>query len=71
MHRRSPPAAPISASATGHSGRVSDSGEGRWTVQQAMESNVAAPVITLSLLQRVRSRKEETFAVDAEWEKRF
>lgn len=43
-------------------GYVEDSGEGRWTVQQAMDTDVAAPVITLSLLQRFRSRKEETFA---------
>lgn len=42
-------------------GWVEDSGEGRWTVLEALESNVSAPVITLSLLQRFRSRKEETF----------
>jgi 6-phosphogluconate dehydrogenase len=43
-------------------GYVEDSGEGRWTVQQAIDTDVAAPVITLSLLQRLRSRAEETFA---------
>lgn len=43
-------------------GYVEDSGEGRWTVQQAIETSVAAPVISLSLLQRFRSRKEETFS---------
>jgi 6-phosphogluconate dehydrogenase len=43
-------------------GYVEDSGEGRWTVQQAIDTNVAAPVITLSLLERLRSRKTETFA---------
>ena len=43
-------------------GYVEDSGEGRWTVQQAIETDVAAPVIALSLLQRFRSRKEDTFS---------
>ncbi len=43
-------------------GYVEDSGEGRWTVQQAIETGVSAPVIALSLLQRFRSRKEETFS---------
>ncbi len=42
-------------------GYVEDSGEGRWTVQEAVERNVPAPVITLSLLQRLRSREEENF----------
>ncbi len=42
-------------------GYVEDSGEGRWTVQQAIDTDVSAPIITLSLLQRFRSRKEETF----------
>ena len=41
---------------------VSDSGEGRWTVQEAIDLDVPAPVITLSLLQRLRSRDEESFA---------
>ena len=43
-------------------GYIEDSGEGRWTVQQAIETGVSAPVIGLSLLQRFRSRKEETFS---------
>jgi 6-phosphogluconate dehydrogenase len=42
-------------------GHVEDSGEGRWTVQQAVESGVSAPVIALSLMARFRSRKEDTF----------
>ncbi|HET6264476.1 MAG TPA: decarboxylating 6-phosphogluconate dehydrogenase [Usitatibacter sp.] len=41
---------------------VADSGEGRWTVQEAMDLDVPAPVITLSLLQRLRSRDEESYA---------
>ena len=40
---------------------VSDSGEGRWTVQEAMDLDVPAPVITLSLLARFRSRDEESY----------
>ena len=43
-------------------GYVSDSGEGRWTVQEAIDVDVPAPVITLSLLMRFRSRQEDTFA---------
>ncbi|MBE9582172.1 MAG: decarboxylating 6-phosphogluconate dehydrogenase [Proteobacteria bacterium] len=42
-------------------GYVQDSGEGRWTVAEAMENDVPAPVITLSLLERFRSRQEESF----------
>ena len=42
-------------------GYVEDSGEGRWTVQQAVESGVAAPVIALSLFRRFRSRQEDAF----------
>ncbi|MBI4497720.1 MAG: decarboxylating 6-phosphogluconate dehydrogenase [Chloroflexi bacterium] len=41
---------------------VEDSGEGRWTVFEAIELNVPAPVITLALQQRLRSRQEEPFA---------
>ncbi|MHB8736157.1 MAG: phosphogluconate dehydrogenase (NAD(+)-dependent, decarboxylating) [Terriglobales bacterium] len=44
------------------SGYVDDSGEGRWTVQQAIDSNVPAPVLTLSLLARLESRLDESFA---------
>ena len=40
---------------------VPDSGEGRWTVFEAINSDISAPVITLSLLQRIRSRDEESF----------
>jgi 6-phosphogluconate dehydrogenase len=40
---------------------VSDSGEGRWTVAEAIDLDVSAPVITLSLLQRLRSRDAESF----------
>lgn len=43
-------------------GYVEDSGEGRWTVAEAIEQNVPAPVITLSLLQRFCSRQEESFS---------
>jgi 6-phosphogluconate dehydrogenase len=42
-------------------GWVADSGEGRWTVQEAMDLDVPAPVITLSLLARFRSRQEESY----------
>ncbi|MFI5214249.1 MAG: phosphogluconate dehydrogenase (NAD(+)-dependent, decarboxylating) [Gemmatimonadales bacterium] len=42
-------------------GYVADSGEGRWTVQEAVDLDVPAPVITLSLLARFRSRQEESF----------
>ena len=41
---------------------VSDSGEGRWTVAEAVELDVPAPVITLALLARLRSRSEEAYA---------
>ncbi len=43
-------------------GYVDDSGEGRWSVVQAVESAVASPVIALSLFERFRSRKENTFS---------
>jgi 6-phosphogluconate dehydrogenase len=42
-------------------GYVEDSGEGRWTVEEAMRLEVPAPVITSSLLARFRSRQEESF----------
>jgi 6-phosphogluconate dehydrogenase len=41
---------------------VEDSGEGRWTVFEAINENVPAPVITLSLMQRLASRQESSFA---------
>lgn len=40
---------------------VSDSGEGRWTVFEAIDLNVSAPVITESLIRRIRSREENNF----------
>jgi len=43
-------------------GYVEDSGEGRWTVLDAIEKSVPAPVITLSLLQRFVSRQQESFS---------
>ena len=43
-------------------GYVEDSGEGRWTIQQAVESGVAAPVTALSLFRRFESRNENAFA---------
>jgi 6-phosphogluconate dehydrogenase len=43
-------------------GWVADSGEGRWTVAEAIDLDVPAPVITLSLLQRFISRQEESYA---------
>jgi len=42
-------------------GFVADSGEGRWTIAEAIEEDVPAPVITLSLLMRLRSRQEDSF----------
>jgi len=50
------------AKLTGIRGVVDDSGEGRWTVDQAIESGVSAPVIALSLMNRFRSRDENPFA---------
>ncbi|MBA4143825.1 MAG: decarboxylating 6-phosphogluconate dehydrogenase [Nitrosospira sp.] len=41
---------------------VPDSGEGRWTVAEAIDLDVAAPVITLALLQRLQSRDSEAFS---------
>lgn len=41
---------------------VPDSGEGRWTVFEAVDLDVPAPVITLSLQRRLRSREEDSFA---------
>jgi 6-phosphogluconate dehydrogenase len=42
-------------------GWVADSGEGRWTVQEAIDKDVPAPVITLSLLMRFRSRQDDSY----------
>jgi 6-phosphogluconate dehydrogenase len=43
-------------------GWVADSGEGRWTVFEAIDQDVPAPVIILSLLMRFVSRQEESYA---------
>jgi 6-phosphogluconate dehydrogenase len=43
-------------------GWVADSGEGRWTVQDAIDHDVPAPIITLSLLARFGSRQEESYS---------
>jgi 6-phosphogluconate dehydrogenase len=40
---------------------VEDSGEGRWTVIEAIDLNVSAPVITESLMRRIRSREQNNF----------
>jgi 6-phosphogluconate dehydrogenase len=43
-------------------GFVTDSGEGRWTVQEAIDLDVPAPLITLSLLTRFRSRQADSWS---------
>jgi 6-phosphogluconate dehydrogenase len=45
----------------GVKGWVADSGEGRWTILEAMERDVPAPIITLSLQARLRSRQDESY----------
>ena len=54
-------------------GYVSDSGEGRWTIQAAIDEDVPAPVITMALFQRFMSRQDESFAakVNAALRKQF
>jgi 6-phosphogluconate dehydrogenase len=42
-------------------GWVADSGEGRWTVQEAIDHDVPAPLITLALLTRFRSRQDDSY----------
>ena len=44
------------------SGEVSDSGEGRWTIEAAIEEDVPAPVMTAALFTRFRSRSGNNFA---------
>ena len=44
------------------SGRVSDSGEGRWTILAAIDEGTPAPVLTASLYERFESRGEADFA---------
>jgi 6-phosphogluconate dehydrogenase len=46
----------------GIKGWVADSGEGRWTIQEAIDHDVPAPIITLSLLARFSSRQEESYS---------
>lgn len=46
---------------SGIAGYVPDSGEGRWTVQEAVELAIPAPVIALSLMARFRSRQEDSY----------
>jgi 6-phosphogluconate dehydrogenase len=43
-------------------GRIADSGEGRWTVQAAIDEEVPADVLTTALYARFRSRRDHTFA---------
>jgi 6-phosphogluconate dehydrogenase len=45
-----------------YSGHVEDSGEGRWTIQAALEEGVSADVLSTALFTRFRSRQEHTFA---------
>jgi 6-phosphogluconate dehydrogenase len=47
---------------SGIKGWVADSGEGRWTVAEAMDLDVPAPIITLALQMRFMSRQDESFA---------
>lgn len=46
----------------GIAGWVADSGEGRWTIQEAIDKDVPAPVLTLSLLARFRSRQDDSYS---------
>ena len=48
---------------TTYSGYVQDSGEGRWTVQTAIEEDVPAHVLTASLFTRFQSRQEQSYAM--------
>ncbi|KAB2919762.1 MAG: decarboxylating 6-phosphogluconate dehydrogenase [Hyphomicrobiaceae bacterium] len=50
------------AELAGYSGHVADSGEGRWTVQAAIDEAVPAEVLTAALYARFRSRQDHTFA---------
>jgi 6-phosphogluconate dehydrogenase len=45
----------------GFAGRVSDSGEGRWTIQAAIDEGVPAPVLTTALYERFSSRGNAEF----------
>jgi len=46
---------------SGFSGRVSDSGEGRWTIKAAIDEGVPVPVLTTALYERFSSRGEADF----------
>ena len=46
----------------GFEGRVSDSGEGRWTIKAAIDEAVPAPVLTAALYERFSSRGEAEYA---------
>jgi 6-phosphogluconate dehydrogenase len=46
----------------GYTGWVEDSGEGRWTIEAAIEEAVPAEVLAASLFARFRSRQEHTYA---------
>jgi 6-phosphogluconate dehydrogenase len=50
------------ADLSGFSGRVSDSGEGRWTVLAAVDEGVPVPVLSAALFERFESRGEDTYA---------
>lgn len=50
-----------SPSLEGYSGRVSDSGEGRWTIQAAIDEGCSVPVLSTALYQRFTSRDDEDF----------
>jgi 6-phosphogluconate dehydrogenase len=58
---------------SGIRGYVEDSGEGRWTVETAIEERVPAPAIALALFSRFASRQDESFAakVNAALRKQF
>jgi 6-phosphogluconate dehydrogenase len=43
-------------------GYVDDTGEGRWTLLEALQQNVPTPVLALSLMMRIRSRQTDSFA---------
>jgi 6-phosphogluconate dehydrogenase len=45
-----------------YSGHVEDSGEGRWTIQAALEEGICADVLSTALFTRFRSRQEHSFA---------
>jgi 6-phosphogluconate dehydrogenase len=46
----------------GIKGYVEDSGEGRWTLEAALEENIPAPITAVALFNRFASRQEESFA---------